>query len=331
VKSSVKTLFSASAALFSASLICTAAHAQASAADNYPDHPIKLVVGYTPGGGNDVAARLLAKDLAEVLHGSIVVENRPGAGTNIGASYVARSAPDGYTLSLSSTALAINGSLYKKLDYDAAKDFVPVAIFAEAPNLLLVNPKLPVKTVGDLIAYGKAHPGKLNFSSAGSGSTQHLSGELFKLKGGFEATHIPYKGSAPALTAVISGEADFSFINIPSSKQLMETGKLKALAITSSKRFPAVPEVPTMAEQGVQGMEVATWYSIVAPTGTPQAIVDKLNKAINQVMSKPEMQKRFIDLGMAPIVESQAYFKKYLADEIARWKVIVEQSHASVE
>ncbi|MFC4273883.1 tripartite tricarboxylate transporter substrate binding protein [Achromobacter aloeverae] len=313
------------------SLISGAACAQSKAADNYPDHPIKIVVGYTPGGGNDVAARLLAKELASILHGNIVVENRPGAGTNIGAAYVARSAPDGYTLSLSSTALAVNKTLYRHLDYDAVKDFEPVALFAEAPNLLLINPKLPVKSVSEFIAYAKKHPGKLNFSSAGSGSTQHLSGELFKLKTGIEATHVPYKGSAPALTAVISGEADFSFINIPSSKQLIESGQIRALAITAAKRFPAVPDIPTMAEQGVTGMEVATWYSIVAPAGTPTPIIDKLNKAINQAMKEPELRQRFIDLGMAPMAESPAFFKKYLADEIERWRVIVQQSHASVD
>jgi tripartite-type tricarboxylate transporter receptor subunit TctC len=288
------------------------------------------VVGYAPGGGNDVAARLMAKELSSILHGSIVVENRPGAGTNIAASYVARAPADGYTLSLSSTALAVNVTLYPKLDYDAVKDFEPVAIFAEAPNLLLVNPKLPVNSVKELIEYGKKHPGKLNFSSAGSGSTQHLAGELIKIKGGFDATHIPYKGSAPALTAVIGGEADFTFINIPSSKQLIESGQLKALAITSAKRFPAVPKIPTMAEAGVEGMEVATWYSIVAPAGTPRPIVDKLNKAINQAMAQPELRKQFEDLGMAPMNESPEFFKKFLADEIARWRVIVQQSHATV-
>ncbi|WP_094842804.1 tripartite tricarboxylate transporter substrate binding protein [Bordetella genomosp. 11] len=318
-------------ALLGLSLLAGSAHAQSASADKYPDHPIKLVVGYAPGGGNDVAARLLAKELASILHGSIVVENRPGAGTNIAASYVARSAPDGYTLSLSSTALAVNVTLYKKLDYDAVKDFEPVAIFAEAPNLLLVNPKLPVNSVADLVAYGKKHPGKLNFSSAGSGSTQHLAGELFKQKGGFEATHVPYKGSAPALTAVIGGEADFTFINIPSSKQLIESGQLKALAIASAKRFPAVPNIPTMAEQGMNDMNVSTWYSIVAPAGTPQPIVDKLNKAVNQAMEQPELRKRFEDLGMAPMAESPAFFKKFLADEIARWRTIVQQSHASVD
>ncbi|MBV6305380.1 tripartite tricarboxylate transporter substrate binding protein [Candidimonas humi] len=302
----------------------------ASPAANYPDHPIKLVVGYAPGGGNDISARLLAKAISPILHESIVVENRPGAGTNIAASYVARSAPDGYTLSLSSTALAINVSLYPHLDYDAVKDFEPVALFAEAPDLLVVNPKLGINSVHDLIAYGKAHPGKLNFSSAGIGSTQHLAGELFKLKGGFEATHVPYKGSAPALAAVIGGQAAFSFLNIPSAKQLVESGKVKALAITAAKRFPAVPNVPTMAQQGIKGMEVATWYSIVAPAGTPRAIVDKLNKAINKAMEEPDLRKHFVDLGMAPITESPEYFKKYLASEIARWREIVKQSHATV-
>jgi tripartite-type tricarboxylate transporter receptor subunit TctC len=325
----VKSIFSITTALLCSALAGGAAQAQSSA-DSYPDHPIKLVVGYAPGGGNDVAARLLAKELSSILHGSIVVENRPGAGTNIAASFVARSAPDGYTLSLASTALAINGTLYKKLDYDAVKDFEPVAIFAEAPNLLLVSPKLPVKTVSDLIAYAKQHPGKLNFSSAGSGSTQHLSGELFKLKGGFDATHVPYKGSAPALSAVISGEVDFSFLNIPSTKQLIESGQVKALAITSAKRFPAVPNIPTMEEAGIKDMDVGTWYSITAPAGTPRPIVDKLNKAINQAMNEPELRKRFEDLGMAPMTGSPEFFKKFLADEIVRWRAIVLQSDASV-
>jgi tripartite-type tricarboxylate transporter receptor subunit TctC len=311
-------------------LAVTAAPAQSQSASDYPNHPIKIVVGYEPGGGNDIAARLLAKQLTGVLHQSIVVENRPGAGTNIGASYVARSAPDGYTLSLSSTALAVNISLYPKLDYDPVKDFAPVAIFAEAPNLLIISNKLPVNSVQEFIAYAKAHPGKLNFSSAGSGSTQHLTAELFKTVAGFEATHVPYKGSAPSLAAVISGEVDFTFVNIPSSKQLIASGKVKALAITASKRFPAVPDIPTMAEAGVKGMEAATWYSIVAPAKTPPAIVAKLNKAINQVVSQPDFQQTLIDMGTQPIVGSPEFFKKYLADEIARWNKIVKQSGASI-
>jgi tripartite-type tricarboxylate transporter receptor subunit TctC len=327
----MKSLSSLAAVLLGLSLLGgTAARAQSSAVANYPDHPIKLVVGYAPGGGNDVAARLIAKELSGILHQSIVVENRPGAGTNIAASYVSRAAPDGYTLSLSSTALAVNVTLYPKLDYDPVKDFDPVAIFAEAPNLLIVNPKLPVNSVADLVAYAKKNPGKLNFSSAGSGSTQHLAGELFKTKAGITATHIPYKGSAPSLTAVISGEADFTFVNIPSSKQLIESGQVKALAITSSKRFPAVPNIPTMAEAGINGMEVATWYSILTPAGTPRPIIDKLNKAVNQAVAKPEFNKVLEDLGTAPMSESPEFFKKFLADEIVRWRDIVRQSNATV-
>jgi tripartite-type tricarboxylate transporter receptor subunit TctC len=299
-----------------------------SSTDSYPDRPIKLVVGYAPGGGNDIAARLLANEVGTILKGTFVVENRAGAGTNIGASYVAHAAPDGYTLSLSSTALAINKTLYKKLDYDAVKDFEPIALAADAPNLLLVNPKLPINSVSEFIAYAKKNPGKLNFTSAGSGSTQHLAGELFKIKCGFEATHVPYKGSAPALTAIISGEGDFSFVNIPSCKQFVEAKQVRALAITSAKRFTAVPDIPTMAEAGVQGMEVATWYSILAPAGTPRPIIEKLNKAINQAMAGPDMRKRFEELGMAPNTGSPEYFKKFLAAEIAQWKVVVQQAHA---
>jgi tripartite-type tricarboxylate transporter receptor subunit TctC len=323
-------LTSLSAVLLSVSLVSGAAAQAQSSAGNYPDHPIKLVVGYAPGGGNDIAARLIAKELTGILNQTIIVENRPGAGTNIAASYVARAAPDGYTLSLSSTALAVNPSLYPKLDYDPVKDFEPVAIFAEAPNLLIVNSKLPVKTVADMVAYAKKHPGKLNYSSAGSGSTQHLAAELFKNKAGITATHIPYKGSAPSLTAVISGEADFTFVNIPSSKQLIESGQVKALAITSSKRFPAVPDIPTMKEGGIPDMEVATWYSILAPAGTPRPIVDKLNAAVNQAVAVPAFRKTLEDLGTAPMTGTPEFFQKFLAEEIVRWRQIVKQSGASV-
>jgi len=313
-------------------LSCTSGAARAaSPADDYPNHAVQVVVGYAPGGGNDVAARLLAKEISSIMHQSFVVENRPGAGTNIASSYVARAKPDGYTLALSSTAIAVNVTLYSKLDYDPVKDFEPVALFAEAPNLLVVNPKLPVNSVADLVDYAKKHPGTLNFSSAGSGSTQHLSGELFKMKTGVDVVHVPYKGSAPALSAVIGGEVAFSFLNIPSAKQLVESGQVKALALTAAKRFPAVGNVPTMAQAGIEGMEVGTWYSIMAPAGTPQPIVQKLNHAINEAMSKPDIRARFESLGMAPVAESPDYLKKHLADEIVRWRTIVQQSHASVD
>ncbi|ANN78034.1 tripartite tricarboxylate transporter substrate binding protein [Bordetella flabilis] len=323
-------LSSLAAALLAVSLVGGAPAQAQSPTDKYPDHPIKLVVGYAPGGGNDIAARLIAKELTEILGQSIVVENRPGAGTNIGASYVARSAPDGYTLSLSSTALAVNVSLYPKLDYDPVKDFAPVAIFAKAPNLLIVSNKLPVSSVKELVAYAKKNPGKLNFSSAGSGSTQQLAAELFKTKAGITAMHVPYKGSAPSLNAVIGGEADFTFVNIPSSKQLVDSGQVKALAITADKRFPAVPNVPTMEEAGIPGMDVATWYSILAPAGTPPAIINKLNAAVNQAVERPAFRKVLEDMGTAPMTATPEYFQKFLAEEIVRWREIVRQSNASV-
>jgi tripartite-type tricarboxylate transporter receptor subunit TctC len=326
----MKPLSSLAAALLAVSLVGGAPAQAQSPTDKYPDRPIKLVVGYAPGGGNDIAARLIAKELTEILGQSIVVENRPGAGTNIGASYVARSAPDGYTLSLSSTALAVNVSLYPKLDYDPVKDFAPVAIFAKAPNLLIVSNKLPVSSVKELVAYAKKNPGKLNFSSAGSGSTQQLAAELFKTKAGITAMHVPYKGSAPSLNAVISGEADFTFVNIPSSKQLVDSGQVKALAITADKRFPAVPNIPTMEEAGIPGMDVSTWYSILAPAGTPPAIISKLNAAVNQAVERPAFNKVLEDMGTAPMTATPEYFQKFLAEEIVRWREIVRQSNASV-
>jgi tripartite-type tricarboxylate transporter receptor subunit TctC len=328
----MKTLSSFAATVLGASLIASASAQTPSAAAiaAYPDHAIKLVVGYAPGGGNDIAARLIAKELSAVMHQSVVVENRPGAGTNIGASYVARAPADGYTLSLSSTALAVNITLYPKLDYDPVKDFAPVAIFAKAPNLLIVSNKLPVNSVAELVAYAKKNPGKLNFSSSGSGSTQHLAGELFNTKAGITTTHIPYKGSAPSLTAVIAGQADFTFINIPSSKQLIESGQVKALAITSDKRSPIVPNVPTMEEAGIPGMDVATWYSILAPAGTPKEIVNKLNAAINKAVESPEFRKTLEDLGTDPMTATPEFFAKFLDEEIVRWRQIIKQSGASV-
>jgi tripartite-type tricarboxylate transporter receptor subunit TctC len=328
----IKPLLSLAVTALTLPLGATAAQAQIpSAVANYPERPIKLVVGYEAGGGNDIAARMIAKEMAQILHQPVVVENRPGAGTNIGASYVARSAPDGYTLSLSSAALAINVSLYPKLDYDAVKDFAPIAVFAEAPNLLIINPKLPINSVADLVAYAKKNPDKSNFSSSGIGSSQHLAGELLKDKAGINITHIPYKGSAPSLAAVVSGEADFTFVNIPSSRQLIDSGKVKALAITSDKRFPSVPNIPTMAEAGVPGVVASTWYSILAPAGTPKPIIDKLNRVVNQAVAKPAFRKTLEDMGTAPMSGSPEYFQAFLADEIVRWRKIVRDSHASAQ
>jgi tripartite-type tricarboxylate transporter receptor subunit TctC len=304
---------------------------QANAQDGYPVHSIKFIVGYAPGGGADIMGRLIAQQLSESLRQSVVVENRPGAGQNIAASLVAKAPPDGYTLLVSSSALALNISLYPKLDYDPLRDFAPVAVFAQAPNLLVVREALPVSSVADLIASAKKVPGAMNFSSSGSGSTQHLAGELFKLKAGIGATHIPYKGTIPSVTAVISGDVDFTFANIPSVKQFVLNHKLKALAITSVKRSPLLPDIPTLDEAGIAGMDVAAWYGVLAPAGTPPAVIAKLNAAISQAVQRPEFQKQLEDLGADPIVQSPEFFKRFLAEDIARWEKIIKVAHAKAE
>jgi tripartite-type tricarboxylate transporter receptor subunit TctC len=297
----------------------------------YPTHSIKLIVGYAPGGGADIMGRLIAQQLAEALKQSVVVENRPGAGQNIAASLVAKAPADGYTLLMSSSALALNINLYPSLDYDPVKDFAPVSMIAQAPNLLVVRETLPVNSVAELIAYAKKSPGAINFSSSGSGSTQHLSAELFKLKTGISATHIPYKGTIPSVTAVISGEVDFTFANIPSVKQFVVNHKLKALAITTAKRSPLLPDVPTLEEAGITGMDVAAWYGVLAPAGTPTAVVARLNAVISEAVKRPDFQKQLESLGADPIVQSSEYFRRFLGDDIARWEKIIKLAHAKAE
>lgn len=308
-----------------------AAQQPAANADKYPERPITMVVGYAPGGGTDIMARLLAKQLAEELKTSIVVENRPGAGQNIAASYVSRAKADGYTLLLASAAFSVNISLYPKLDYDPVKDFEPVAAFAQSPNLLVVRKELPVNTLAELIAYAKKNPGKLNFSSAGNGSTQHLSGELLKLKAGVDAMHIPYKGSGPSVSAVLSGEVDYSFMNIPSAEAHLKSGQMKALAITSSERSPAVPDVPTMEQAGVPGMVVSTWYGMLAPAGTPMAIVNKLNASIEKVGQQAAFKKQLASLGAYQMTGTATDFKKYLAEDIRDWSEVIKKAGIKIE
>ena len=302
----------------------------AAAAEKYPDRPIRMVVGYAPGGGTDIMARALAKDLSEKLNESIVVENRPGAAQNIASAYVARATPDGYTLQLASSAFSVSISLYPKLDYDPIKDFAPVARFAESPNVLVVRKASPFKTVADLVAYGKANPGKLNYSSSGAGSTQHLSGELLQTEAGIKAMHIPYKGTGPSVLAVLSGEVDFSFMNIPSAEPSLKSGEMRALGITSEGRSSLLPDVPTMREAGVD-METATWYALLAPAGTPQAIVEKLNKAVNEVGEEEGFKKQLAILGATQVSGSTEQFKDFLEADVAHWAKVIEEAGIKLE
>ncbi len=308
--------------------LCGHALAQA---PRFPAKPIKMVVGYAPGGGSDIMGRLIGQQIAEALGQQVIVENRAGAAQNVAAEYVAKSPADGYTLFLSSAALGINISLYAKLNYDPVRDFAPVAVFATSPNLLLVHPSFPAKNIREFIAVAKKNPGKLNFSSSGSGSSQHLAGELLKIQIGVAMTHIPYKGSAPSMTALASGEVDFSFNNIPSAQPLMTPGRIRALGITSAKRSPLLPGLPTMIEGGLPGFITQTWYGVLAPAGTPADVVNTLNAAIVKAVRKEDFRARIAQTGADPITETPEYFRKYLQEEIDRWAIVVKASKAKPE
>jgi len=297
----------------------------------YPVKPIRMVVGYAAGGGSDIMGRLIAQQMAEGLGQQVIVENRPGAAQNVAAEFVARAPADGYTVFLSSAALGINVSLYPKLNYDPVKDFIPVAVFATSPNLLLVHPSFPARNAREFIAVAKKHPGKLNFSSSGSGSSQHLSGEMLKIAIGVDMTHIPYKGSAPSMTALASGEVDFSFNNIPSAQPLMVPGRVRALAITSEKRSALLPELPAMVEGGLPGFVTQTWYGVLVPAGTPADIVNTLNAVIVNAVQKEDFRSRLAQTGADPIAETPEYFRRLLREEIDRWGKVVRASKAKPE
>jgi len=301
------------------------------AAQTYPTRPVRIVVGFPPGGGVDINARLLAPRLSEYLGQPFVVENRPGAGTNIANELVAKAPPDGYTLLLNSSAVAINMSLYANLPYDSLRDFAPVSQFSESPNVLVVNPKLAVANVKDLVAMARAAPGKLNYSSAGVGTTQHLAAELFKLRTKTSIAHIPYKGSAPSLTALIAGEVELSFANILAINQQVRAGRLRALAIAAAKRDPQLPEVATMKEAGVEGVEVAVWFGVFAPAATPKDVVQTLTNAVIRATRDPDMRKRLQEQGAEPVGSTAEEFGRFMRDEVARWAEVVKVSGARAD
>jgi tripartite-type tricarboxylate transporter receptor subunit TctC len=303
----------------------TAVHAQA-----YPSKPIRLVVGFTPGGGVDINARLIQPKLTEYLGQNVIVDNRPGAGTNIANELVAKSPPDGYTLLVNTAAVVINLTLYKKVPFEA-KDFTPISIFSQSPNILTVHPSLPVKNVKDLIALAKAKPGAMNFSSAGAGTTQHLTGELFKLRTGTNLVHIPYKGSAPSLTALLSGEVELTFANIPAISAHVKSKRLRALANAGPKRAAQMPDVPTLKESGVNGVEVVVWYGLFAPAGTPREIINTLASAIAKAARSPDMRQKLIDQGAEPVGNTPEEFAKFFRDEQARWAEVVKVSGAKAD
>jgi tripartite-type tricarboxylate transporter receptor subunit TctC len=300
-------------------------------AQTYPSKPIRMVVGFPPGGGVDINARLLGPKLAEYLGQQIIVENRPGAGTNIANELVARAAPDGYTVLINTAALVINMSLYKKVAYDAVRDFAPLSLFSMAPNILVVHASVPVRSAKEFVALAKSNPGKLNYSSAGAGTTQHLAGELFNLRAGTKIVHVPYKGSAPSITALISGEVDLTYANIPAISAHVKSGRLRPLANLGPKRSDQLPEVPTMREAGIKGVEVVVWYGVLAPAATPRDIVVKLADAIARAARSPDTRQRLQDLGAEPVGNTPEEFSKLLREELVRWAEVVKVSGARAD
>ena len=297
-------------------------------ADDYPTRPVTLVVPYTPGGSTEILARIIGQQLGARLGQAVVVEMKPGAGTVIGATAVAQAPADGYTLLMATpTPLAINVTVHKTLPYDPAKDFMPLAMVASAPFLLLVNPSLPVHSVKELIAYAKANPGQLSYGSGGVGAPHHLYMELFKSMTGTQMTHVPYKGSLPALTDVVGGHIQLMFCDIPPAAGMISAGKVRVLGVSTAERVQSYPDVPTVAEAGVPGFAVAGWFMIVAPAQTPPAIVDKLHKALIAVMNEPDVKARIDQLSLVSLpTPSVADMQAYVKSEIARWGKIVQQA-----
>jgi tripartite-type tricarboxylate transporter receptor subunit TctC len=300
------------------------------AAQSFPSRPVRFIVGFTPGGGVDINARLLAAKLSELLGQQIVVENKPGAGTNIANEYVAKSAPDGYTLLFNSAAFAINLALYRNPPY-ALKDFAPVSVFSESVNLLVVSSSLPARSLQDLVALAREKPGGLNYSSAGAGTTQHLTGELFKLKTGTSIVHVPYKGSAPALTALIAGDVQLSFSNTVAINQHVRSGRLRALAVAGAKRTELMPEVPTIREAGVEGVEVPLWFGLLAPAGTPREAVQVLASGVAKAARSPDLRTKLADQGADPVGNSPEDFAKMLREDVAKYAEVVRISGARAE
>ncbi|MBY0411922.1 MAG: tripartite tricarboxylate transporter substrate binding protein [Burkholderiaceae bacterium] len=297
----------------------------------WPTKPVKLVVGYAAGGATDVLARLVAQKMGDQLGQPVIVDNRAGANSNVGAEIVVRAPADGYTLYVYTIANTINASLYTKLNYDPAKDFEPIGMIAKIPNILVVNPKLPVKTVADYVRYAKESKDGITFASSGSGSSIHLSGEMFKMQSKLNMLHVPYRGSAPAITDLMGGQVESMFDNTPSALPHVQAGKLRALAITSAQRSPLLPDVPTLAESGFPGFDVQSWFAMAAPVGTPRPVIDQLNTALNKVLAAPDVRQRLQELAATPDPGTPEQMRQFAAAEIKRWREVVKESGAKAE
>ena len=317
--------------LFATLVTLTALPSFAQSTNTWPSKPIKIIVGYSAGGATDVLTRLVSVSMSNTLGQSIVVENRPGANSNVGAEIVARSPADGYTLYAFSIANTINATLYPNLSYDPIKDFEPIGMIAKIPNILVVNPSLPVKTVADYVRYAKDSKDGVTFASSGSGSSIHLSGEMFKMQAKIQMLHIPYKGSAPAVTDLLGGQVESMFDNAPSALPHIKAGKLRPIAVTSAQRSPFLPDVPTIAESGYPGFDVQSWFALVAPAGTPKPVILKLNSALNTALNSPEVRQRMQELAATPEPGTPEKMAVFEAAEVKRWRDVVKASGAKAE
>jgi tripartite-type tricarboxylate transporter receptor subunit TctC len=296
-------------------------------AQTYPTRLVRVIVPYPPGGPNDILARLMSQWLSDRLGQPFVVDNRPGAGGNIGTEAVVKASPDGYTLLLVATSSAINTTLYEKLDFNFIRDIAPVATIIRQPLIMLVNPSFPAKTVAEFIAYARANPGKINMASPGTGTGPHVAGELFKMMTGVDMVHVPYRGGGPALTDLLGGQVQVAFVGSVASIEYIRTGKLRALAVTTSKRLDVLPDIQTVGEF-VPGYEASGWFGVGAPRGTPAEIVEKLNKEINAALADPRMKARLADLGSMVFAGSPADFGKLVAAETQKWAKVIKFSGA---
>jgi tripartite-type tricarboxylate transporter receptor subunit TctC len=303
----------------------------ATAAEMYPARPIRLIVPFPPGGGNDIVARIVAVRLGEGLGQQIVIDNRGGAGGTIGTDMTAKAPPDGYTVLVNNISLAVNQTLFQKLPYDTLRDLAPVSLVGRQPNVVVVHPGVAAKNVKELIALARAKPGQVNYGSGGNGTASHLATEMLKLMTRIDLVHVPYKGLGPALTDLMGGRLELIISTLASAMPQMKAGKLRPLAVTTSRRSSFFPEVPTMDEGGVKGYEFSTWYGLLVPAGTPKAIVDKLNAEAKQVVSSPAVKEQFVAQGLEPTASTPQEFGAYLKSEVAKWGKVIKASGATTE
>ena len=314
-------------AILGALVLTTGLGMTALAQAKYPDRPIKIIVGFSAGGPTDIVARLVGSRLEKALGQPVVIENKPGGGSNIATTEAARSKPDGYTLLLGTVANATNMSVYRKLNYDTERDFTPITQLVRSPSVLVVNNDLPVKTLSELIAYANANPGKVSYASSGAGGSPHLAGEMLTQRANIKALHVPYKGAAPALNDVMGGTVSMGFKTASGVTGTINAGRVRAIAIASNTRLPQLPNVPTLAELGYTDFEVSSWSGLFAPKGTPQAIIDTLAKATIEILNNPDVRKQLEGMGAIPVGSTPAEFQKYVRDEIQKWGVVAKTAN----